>query len=257
MYNFGQLKSHRPNIAFKCNFCDGGKSDTQVGFNGVCSDEVIIDNIRFKKRYWCSCNESSCRQYLNGDICRRELDEIRLEDQFVCYESQLLHDWRAYAGIVQTGRYKGTPMKLNQVKENSLCVLTTRMPGDYSEDYRLIFAAFLIGEFYEGGITEEAYVTAASKYKIILSPEESKKMLFWNYHVNINQPDKASWSSGLHRYLDNNEAAMILRDIASVKRGTCEEALASDFYDYYCKINNIKVEDIGQPNGVLKQFRVN
>jgi hypothetical protein len=29
------------NLAFKCNFCDGGCSDACIGFKGVCSDEVI------------------------------------------------------------------------------------------------------------------------------------------------------------------------------------------------------------------------
>ena len=28
-------------IAFKCNYCDGGKSDKEIGVNGVCSDEII------------------------------------------------------------------------------------------------------------------------------------------------------------------------------------------------------------------------
>lgn len=40
----------RANIAFKCNFCDGGHSDEQVGFNGVCSDDVIRNNIELEKR---------------------------------------------------------------------------------------------------------------------------------------------------------------------------------------------------------------
>ena len=40
----------RANIAFKCNFCDGGKSAEQVGFNGVCSDAVIYNNVEVPLR---------------------------------------------------------------------------------------------------------------------------------------------------------------------------------------------------------------
>ena len=34
-------KVSRENIAFKCNFCDGGCSENHIGFRGPCSDELI------------------------------------------------------------------------------------------------------------------------------------------------------------------------------------------------------------------------
>ena len=46
-------RDERPNIAFKCNYCDGGASDKSVGFNGVCSDAVIYNNIDVEHRTWC------------------------------------------------------------------------------------------------------------------------------------------------------------------------------------------------------------
>lgn len=39
----------RPNIVFKCNYCDGGKSDNLMGFHGVCSDSIIQYHIKEKK----------------------------------------------------------------------------------------------------------------------------------------------------------------------------------------------------------------
>ena len=36
----------RENIAFKCNYCDGGASAAQVGFSGVCSKNIIKYNIK-------------------------------------------------------------------------------------------------------------------------------------------------------------------------------------------------------------------
>lgn len=243
----------RYNIAFKCNYCDGGRSAEQIGFYGVCSDQLIRNNIIIERRTWCSSDESACRRYLEGQISRKELDSMCDGDQYVCYESQMLRDWRALAGIVQTGEEKGTPMKLNQVQANSLCVLTTRDPDDASEKDRYIFAVFLVDETYEGDNREEGYVTTKSEYKLKLSPEEARSMLFWDYHANDNQPEIAVWSSGLHRYLDDEQAAQILKDIVTLKQGTKDEELARRFYKHFCTINNVDVNHLPKPHGALKR----
>lgn len=49
----------RENVAFKCNFCDGGQSNEQIGFNGVCSDSVIYNNIEVEHRAWCGAEDLS------------------------------------------------------------------------------------------------------------------------------------------------------------------------------------------------------
>ena len=51
-------RNEHPNIAFKCNYCDGGSSDKSVGFNGVCSDTVIYNNIEVEHRTWTSFSAS-------------------------------------------------------------------------------------------------------------------------------------------------------------------------------------------------------
>lgn len=164
----------RANIAFKCNFCDGGQSDIQIGYDGICSDPVIYNNIKVENRTWCNSDESACRKYLIGEITRQELDALCKDDGFVCYESQMLRNWKALAGIVQTGENKGKPMRLNQVQPNSLCILTTRDP-ESTESERYIFAAFLVDETYEGDGKDEGYVTTRSEYKIKLTPKEARK----------------------------------------------------------------------------------
>lgn len=40
-----KTRAVRPNIAFKCNYCDGGKSSSSIGFNGICSERTIRYNI--------------------------------------------------------------------------------------------------------------------------------------------------------------------------------------------------------------------
>ena len=37
-------KVERSNIAFKCNYCDGGKEQNHIGFQGVCSDSILKTN---------------------------------------------------------------------------------------------------------------------------------------------------------------------------------------------------------------------
>lgn len=242
----------RPNIAFKCNYCDGGKSTFSIGFNGVCSDSVIRYNIHTEHRTWCSSKDSPCSEYLCGKRTRAQLDARVKNGGFVCYESQMLRDWKAMAGIVQHGERKGQPMRLRHVQPNSLCILTTREPGA-TEAERLIFAVFLIGETYGGDDYDEGFVSAQSKFKLALSPNEARKMRFWRYHVNENRPEKESWSYGLHRYLTDNQAVQILRDIVELKKGTRDEKLSLEFLAMFCKNVGIDAEGAGVPNGVLER----
>jgi len=243
-------KMARANIAFKCNYCDGGKSDKQVGFEGVCSDSIINNNIAIERRTWCNSEDCACLDYYNGKISREELDAHCDDGGFVCYESQMLRDWKALAGIVQNGDRKGEPMKLHQVQNNSLCVLTTRNPGS-SENERYIFAVFLVDDTYEGDNRDEGYVSTTSKYKLKLSPTEAQKMLFWNYHCNSNNPDIPAWNSGLHRYFQDDVAALILRDISEIKKGSKDHNLAEEFFNYFCRINGIS--ELNEYSGALRR----
>ena len=245
-------RDERPNIAFKCNYCDGGASDKSVGFNGVCSDAVIYNNIDVEHRTWCCSEDCSCPRYLNGEITREELEEMCKDDGFICYESQMLRDWKAMAGIVQNGDRKGQPMHLNQVQPNSLCILTTRDPYS-TEDQRYIFAAFLVDDTYGGDDLDEGFVTTRSEFRLQLSPEEAHKMLFWNYHANGKQPEMVAWNSGLHRYMTDEQAAQILRDIASLKQNTRDAELAQRFFETFCALTKIDANTLRMPQGALKQ----
>lgn len=173
-------RSMRCNVAFKCNYCDGGGSEEQIGFSGVCSDEQIIHNVQIAKHAWCSNGDSDCVQYLEGDITRGELDRIFADGGFVCYENRMLIDWRAYAGVVQTGERKGKPMRLKKVQKNTLCLLTTRY-ANMTEKDRFIFGVFLVDESHEGDNYEEGSVITHPKYRVKLAPGEAEQLLFWDY----------------------------------------------------------------------------
>lgn len=144
------------------------------------------------------------------------------------------------------------PMKLNKVQVNSLAILTTRVPYAPEKD-RFVFGVFLVDEAYEGDNREEGYVTTSSKYKLSLSLEEAKKILFWNYYHNENAPEKAAWGQGLHRYITDVQAACILRDIAQIKANTSEQKLAIEFLDYFCNINGLDKDELPELDGALQR----
>ena len=245
-----KTRAVRPNIAFKCNYCDGGKSSSSIGFNGICSERIIRYNIDVEKRTWCCSDKCACFNHLHGNLTRDELEAELEGGGFVCYESQMLRDWKAMAGVVQHGERKGEPMHLMNVQPSSLCVLTTREP-DSTEAERIIFAVFLVDDTYDGDDREEGFVSTQSKFKLSLSEHEAEKMLFWRYHANGNQPEKEAWSSGLHRYLTDIQAVQILRDIAELKKNTKDAELASEFLDTFSRMVSIDAAEVGEPDGVL------
>lgn len=139
----------KENIAFKCNYCNGGLAENGIGYICACSDEMIDYNIEVAQHNWCCDDDSPCKQYYDGIITRKELDSISEEDGFVCYESQMLRNWTAFAGFALTKENHQRPMKLNKVQINSLAILTTREPHDSEKD-RFVFGVFLVDEAYEG-----------------------------------------------------------------------------------------------------------
>lgn len=249
-------KVERSNVAFKCNYCDGGKTSTCIGFNGVCSDAVLRYNIEKARHIWCADTESPCRCYLDGKISRIELEDMMKGGSgldSVCYESHMLRDWMASAGVVQTGVDRGKPMRLLKVQRNSLAVLTSREPNHVSDESRFIFAVFLVDESYEGDCRDAGYVTTTSEWKISLTPQEAHQVLFWNYYLNQNAPERIVFGSGLHRYLSGNQAAQILRDIAEVRTAPKDKEFARSFFEHFCKINRIDMEQVPSPAGALTQ----
>lgn len=245
--------SDRNNIAFKCTYCDGGTNEEIVGFKGICSDDTINYNINAAKHVWCCSSECQCYKYLNGKITREELNDFYKEDSFVCYESQMLKFWRAYAGVTQNGLNKGKPMTLRNVSTNSLAFLTTRLPHAKDKD-RFIFAVFLVDENYDGDNREEGYVGANPKYRIQLSLDEARKLKFWDYYFNSTKPERIIFGSGLHRYLTDVQSAQVLKRICEIKKDTLEEELSKEFLEHYCKIKSVDIDNIPLPNGALQRI---
>lgn len=242
--NKANSSSKGANLIFKLNYCDGGMEENAIGFNGICSDEIIKNNIVNEKRTWCIQPECDCYKYHKGEITREELDAI-LEKGFTCYEGQLLKEWTCYAGVSHSKDKKGKPKTIKRAQKDKLCFLSTREPNTREED-RFIFGVFLIDEVFVGDecleddgevFVSEGFVKSKSSYKIKLTNEEAQKVRFWNYHQNNN--GKIVWNSGLFRYIEDEEALNILEAIVKVKENTEDEERAKNLLNYFKAINKL------------------
>lgn len=229
-------KIYRPCIAFKMNYCDGGKDSEHVGFYGICSDKIIEYNIKHH-RAWCSDEDCACKQYYDKKISRDELEENWediLDGAFTCYESAALRDWVFSAGYDD---YHGGRV-IRGAKEGHLCVLTTVAPNMKEED-RFIVAMFIIGRLFEGDEDEAGFVGSYEnlEYALEFMPNEVHKMKFWKVYHNSNGSIK--WGSGLFRYFSDDDAVKFLKMAVEVKRGTDDEKVAKNFLKHYCELNNL------------------
>lgn len=239
--------NNRRNIAFKINYCDGGQSPDQIGFNGICSDALIEHNIKKEKYPGCSHPDTPCYQYLMVHQDRETLDALVNEeseaDNSVCYESQILKSWKASAGENADGKTR----KIRSGHLNTLGILTTRLPGE-KENERLIFAIFMIDDLFEGSQSTSGYVANGSEYHISLSLEEAQQMKFWDYYLTDDNKRSAKWGSGLFRYIDDEKSVKILQDVVKIKAGTAKEEAARAFLKYYCEKNFINLETASLAN---------
>lgn len=162
----------------------------------------------------------------------------------------VFNEWKVFTGTIQSGANKGKPSKAVRLHRNSAIVLTTRDPGSV-EQQRRILGIYMVKEDFIGKLSEDGYVPAHSVYKLQLTKEESDKLLFWTYYTNKNAPDKVSWNSGKYRYFDNVWVAQILSDIMSLKEDETEKLQVKRFLSYFCKMNQLPIDEIESPSGVL------
>lgn len=227
----------RKNIAFKCNFCDGGEIQNGVGFSGICSDSVLFYNT--ENKVWCGAEECPCKKYVTGKIDRAQLEAMYKKDnRCVCYESHLLVNWEMAAGFVVRGINQGKPNKLLGVRTNSLCILTMRQPHSHPDE-RYIFAVFLVNRSDEGDDANAGLVIADDRFRISLTIDEAKKMSFWKYYQNNSDKAPTQWGTGLFRYIDDKASVAILKDIITIKKSEQEKKRAQDFLDYFVSVNKL------------------
>ncbi len=172
---------------------------------------------------------------------------------FWCKEQEqdkVFGDWEIFTGTIKSGKKKGQPRRLARINQNSACLLTERS-SDVSEKERRILGAFMVDESFDNKLCTDGYIPSHPKYRLRLTERETEKMLFWNYYVNKRYPHRMTWNTGRHRYFDNIWMAQILRDIIALREGSEEQEHVQQFFEYFCKTNRIKVEELPEPNGAL------
>ncbi|KZE37421.1 malate synthase [Bhargavaea cecembensis] len=158
--------------------------------------------------------------------------------------------WKVYSGEIKSGKNKGKPNKPSRLHQNSAVLLTERN-SDMPEKERKILGVFMVNEEFIGKQSEDGIVPAHSVYRLQLTEQESARMNFWNYYVNEKSPEKMTWNTGKYRYFDNTMMAQILRDLASLKKDPEEQELAQQFFEHFCKMNQIMDQELPQPDGAL------
>ncbi len=231
-------KAEKESLAFKYNYCDGGSSATELGFNGVCSDECIRRNIDQAGRAWCSISTSPCRAHIEGKKTRAELENDYRNNEFFCYESRLTTSWKAGIGV----NNDGTPRRLGSDVRKGLAIMTTTdSAGD--ERNRYIFAVFFIRSQEFGDDKKEGSVCAfdgnKKVYALLLNRQEAQQMKFWDYYSNPNKPNIVRWGHGLYRFISHARSARILQDIVSLKTNPNEKKEAQVFLDMFCSVHGI------------------
>ncbi|WP_059172507.1 hypothetical protein [Bacillus sp. FJAT-27445] len=159
-------------------------------------------------------------------------------------------EWKVFSGIIKSGNNKGKPNKPIRLHQNS-AVLLTAIDSSMPEKDRRILGVYMVNEDFIGKLSEDGYIPAHSKYRIQLTEQESDQMLFWRYYVNEKYPQKMTWNTGKYRYFDNSWMAQILLDIISLKSDPKERELAQQFFEHFCKMNQITDQELEKPNGAL------
>lgn len=165
-------------------------------------------------------------------------------------QSKVFTEWNVFIGAIKSGKNKGKPRTPSRIYPNSVCLLTKRDSSEPEKDRRIL-GAYMVNEDFVGKTSEDGYIPAHSEYKLQLTEQESDKMPFWKYYVNEESPHKMTWNSGKFRYFDNISMAQILLDIVSLKSDIQEQELAQEFFEHFCRMNQILEEELPKPKGAL------
>ena len=112
---------------------------------------------------------------------------------------------------------------------------------------RFIFGMFIIDELFHGNSNKSGYVKCNTDYHIELTPEESRRIKFWNYYRNKNTPERELWGTGLYRFISNNSIVAILSELINMRSNDKKDE-AIRFLAEFCRLNSLKMPNEGNQN---------
>ena len=167
-------------------------------------------------------------------------------------QQNVFNDWQVSTGTLQSGKNKGQPNRAARLGPNSVGLLTVR-GANQPEIERTILGLYMVDETFSNDLSDDGMIPAHEEFRIQFTDQEAEKMLFWNYYINTNYPDRTAWNSGKFRYYENVWTAQILKDVIALKTDEDEIKEAENFLDYFCKMNVLDVDNIPEASGALKQ----
>lgn len=197
-------------VALKVAYNDGGAAPGGlIGYRGICSDGVILDNVRKRRMTNCADPNGPCCTFVSNNFTGHR-PSIDSREPW-CYESTLLSrkPWKFGAGVYHNGERQGQPIPIRQISTGDVAILTTLKPGT-REPSRFIFAIFRIGHI-SNDPHSGAMLVSDSTLDVRLPDDVAPLLQFWRYHSNKQGPP--DWRTGLFRYLAVDETTTILSEI--------------------------------------------
>ena len=200
-------------LALKATYNDGGAHPGGlVGYRDVCSDRVMLDNVRVRKMTNCSAEGGPCRVFVDRNFKgkRPRLGSV----PSWCYESTLLSTspWCFSSGMYHHGPRAGEPMPITNVEPGDIAFLTTLTPGS-PQPARFVFALFRIARVnapHWGG----RGILSDGNLEILLPDEMAPSVRFWDYFTN--KGGREFWGTGLHRHLNEASTRDLLANLLSL-----------------------------------------
>ena len=201
-------------IAFKVTYNDGGANGGLIGYRGVCSNRIIVDNVKNRNVTCCSDEATPCRQYVDADLKGRRPTVPRGGAALFCYESVLLSQqpFQFGTGIYHNGKRKGQPIpiKKDKVKKGDIAFFTTIPPGGEQGD-RIVFGCYRV----QGVIERSGWgncIVSDGTMDVVVPDDVARGVLFWDYQP-PNDDGSIQWGIGLFRYLEADTTQRLIEDL--------------------------------------------
>lgn len=194
------MNGHDGNIAFKCNYNDGGDKDF-IGFHGTCTNGNILRNVKTHPRPWCSNPLNACSQFVDSEF-------RGTRPTTPCYESRIIDDWRFSPGFYHKGMRAGTPIPMNHSRVGKVALLTTRHPDRDYESARVVFGVYKIEKVSQIN-NQPIWVQGSADHAIRLSKTVALALPYWRFKTR-HEGQAPAWGSGLFRYLSDRDVSNFL-----------------------------------------------
>lgn len=222
-------------LAFKCNFCDGGDEKGDKIFKSYCSEKNMKQNVNSRRNIFCGYSSCNCKKVIDGKSNYEDL-ENRIHTEFICYESALLEKWEIGAGRTKEG-FKAKKFGKNIDLENRIAFLTTLQPNE-KEKNRIVFGCFIVRNFNRGESFTEGKISCPKNetLKVELSLREADKTKFWDYYSCPRSPRKL-WGTGLYRFLSKEQCVKILNAMYKSTNDLSKKQTIKEILNYYTSLS--------------------